>query len=146
MATAFKCDICGWFFEKNIYKLTLTNESSLLSGLTSEVYDVCPKCVERFHNNFVNYIREQNSKKEQGAYDPSSRKFIPYEEKSEKSEETKTKEEPKPTKEIRKTCRGCRFLDDVRITGKGYQCQCITNGRTFTEPSKTRCECYERKG
>lgn len=141
MAQAFKCDICGWYYESDGGILTLSSD---IQSFAKERYDICPKCIERFHTKFIDYTREQNSKKEQGTYDPSSRKFVPYSAPDTTTEEKK--EEPKPTKEIRRTCRGCRYLDDVRITGKGYQCQCVTNGRTFTEPSKTRCECYERKG
>lgn len=142
MATAFKCDICGWYYETNGGTLTLTSD---YQSFPDEKYDICPKCIERFHNNFVNFLREQNSKKEQGAYDPSSRKFIPYSTPDTTTNDEK-KEEPKPKEAVRRTCKGCRYLDDVRITGKGYQCQCVTNGRTFTEPSKTRCDHYERKG
>ena len=139
MAKAFQCDICNWYYKEGGKVLCICDDRNKLGfDSTMETYDICPKCYQRLQDKFINYNKED--KTEQGSYDARTRRFTPYEETP--KEEPKVEEKPK-TKSRRLTCRGCKYLDSARTAGRGYQCNCITNNKTWIEPSSTRCSKYE---
>lgn len=150
MAKAFQCDICNWYYKEGGKVLYICDDRNKFGfDRDMEVYDICPKCYQRLQDKFINYNKDD--KTEQGSYDARTRRFTPYEDTP--KEEPKVEEKPKPEQKVnavkgpikpkRLTCRGCKYLDSARTPGRGYQCNCLTNTKIFTEPSSNRCSKYE---
>lgn len=142
MSKAYQCDLCNWFFKENPRTLIIEEES--------EIYDICPKCYERFETKFVQYIKEQRG--EQGSFNASTRRFTPYEE---MKKESVKKEEPKPAPKPytntnatntgkSKRCGNCKYRHSARTSGKGYACNCLHNDRQWVELATKACPYHER--
>ena len=114
-----------------------------------EIYDICPKCYERFETKFIAYIKEQRG--EQGSFNASTRRFTPYDEvKKEpvKKEEPKNynptpKPEPRRDNVKSRRCGNCQYRDSARISGKGYACNCLHNDKHWVEIAMKACPYYE---
>ena len=147
MSKAYQCDLCNWFFKENPRTLMIEEEN--------EIYDICPKCYERFETKFIAYIKEQRG--EQGSFNASTRRFTPYEDKKEpvkKEDKVEPKNyiptpKPEPKYKRRNTegksrrCGNCQYRDSARISGKGYACNCLHNDKHWVEIAMKACPYYE---
>lgn len=161
---AWRCDLCGWFFKEDpkviktftrVEKLDEFNRVIDVDAKDTEIYEICSKCYDRFQHKFIDYIKEENTKTEQGSFNPSNRRFTPYEEiKKEPIRKEEPKLEPKYERKnmnVRNSnyksnrCGNCKYRDSAKISGKGYACNSLhENSKLWVELAMAACDGYER--